>query len=584
MEVRLSKDILSPTVIRRKRFSLSDKMAIIGFAFTISTSTALLIINIISDHRSQIKFSVLGVLALLVSAYMYFIQKKKFASSLLVVITMNLVYSLSSWNIGLTSSNILYALTCIAAIPTICKVQKKFVKNSIILLSITCLFAVLTLIISPQYNPSIMATVDVNKKLLINTLIAFFLMLVFVSLIVVFSVKTVINLVRAKRNAEKQKDIKTRVLSNLGHELRTQLSSIHGITHLLLHQDKEGLTPTKLSEFSKNLSVCNSQMLFLVDDILDIHSIESKNFKLSKRAENLELILKRVINPLKTEAQNKNLEFECTIDSKLESKFFKVDASRLNQVIQNLVSNAIKYTEKGHVRFLVEVKSQSREHTEILFSIKDSGLGIKQTDMNKVFESFSQIRDQTTMNIGGTGLGLSIAKTIIQKMDSQIHLDSTPKEGSNFYFHLHLENSFGEGSTNENNLNSGGCRIEFLKGKKILITEDNKISMLYASKLLQDNGAIVLKAYNGLEAVKMVKDHQDISVILLDLEMPVMNGFVAIKRIKQYNNAIKIIAFTANIPENKLKRKLRDLKFDGFLAKPYKNQDMFSILNEHLDL
>nr|WP_321227167.1 ATP-binding protein [uncultured Psychroserpens sp.] len=393
----------------------------------------------------------------------------------------------------------------------------------------------------------------------------------------------ILALIKAKINAVKQKDTKTRVLSNLGHELRTQLSSIHGITQLLLVQNKnELLSNNTFSQYTETLEVCSNQMLFLVNDILDIHKIESGNFKLNSKPENLFQLLNQAVIPFKNKAHEKGLVFDISIDPILKNDYVNLDASRLTQVIQNLISNALNYTEKGFVTFMAKIESQDHEQSTILFSVKDSGIGISEDNLLKVFDSFQQIRDEKTTNTGGTGLGLAISKTIVEKMDSKINVNSILTIGSDFNFTLKLTKV---PNLSEQKIEVTGTKLfpSILDGKKILIAEDNKISMLYASKLLEKNKANVLKAYNGLEAIQAAETHPDISLVLLDLEMPEMNGFTAIKHIKKTNAAIKVIAFTANIPDDVLLEKLKKLNFDDFLAKPFRNEDMFSILNKYLD-
>jgi signal transduction histidine kinase len=477
----------------------------------------------------------------------------------------------------------MYGYVLLGTIPFVNKRDKFFLRNGIVLALIILIFSFLSIVLSPQYNIENLKTDSANHKLLTNSILSFALFITFAFIIVIVSSKVILALIKAKKNAEIQKDTKTRVLSNLGHELRTQLSSVHGITQLILEQNNSNNLPKEtFSQYSDTLELCSKQMLFLVNDILDIHKIESGNFNLNRQPENLNQLLNQVIIPYKNIALEKNLVFEVSIDPILDNTFVKTDASRLTQVLQNLISNAIKYTDKGFVKFSTKIKDQTKEYATVLFSIKDSGIGISEEDKSKVFDSFQQIRDKNSTDTGGTGLGLAISKTIIEKMDSQINVSSLPKEGSDFNFILNLKKV---ANKTEDNIAINDTKLlsTILTGKKILITEDNKISMLFASKLLEKNGATVLKAYNGAEAVQIVEAHKDISLILMDLEMPEMNGFVATKYIKEMNKAFKVIAFTANIPDDVLFEKLNRLNFDGFLAKPFKNDDMFSILQQHLD-
>ncbi|WP_379660196.1 hybrid sensor histidine kinase/response regulator [Psychroserpens luteus] len=487
------------------------------------------------------------------------------------------------YNLGLTTSYFTYVYVILCTIPFVNKRDKNYFKNSLILSLITLFFAIINIVLSPQYNLDNLLIDGANQKLLTNSIISFILFLVFVFIMIFAFSNIILALIKAKINAVKQKDTKTRILSNLGHELRTQLSSIHGITQLILVQNKnELLSNNTFSQYTETLEVCSNQMLFLVNDILDIHKIESGNFKLNSKPENLFQLLNQAVIPFKNKAHEKDLVFDVSIDPILKNDYVNLDASRLTQVIQNLISNAINYTEKGFIKFIAKIEYQDHEQSTILFSVKDSGIGISEDNLLKVFDSFQQIRDEKTTNTGGTGLGLAISKTIVEKMDSQININSTLNIGSDFNFTLKLTKV---PNLSEQKIEVTGTKLfpSILDGKKILIAEDNKISMLYASKLLEKNNAKVLKAYNGLEAIQAAETHPNISLVLLDLEMPEMNGFTAIKHIKKTNAALKVIAFTANIPDDILLEKLNKLNFDDFLAKPFRNEDMFSILNKYLD-
>ena len=566
-----------------KKLSPADRLTYITYSIGLVTGVLIYIINIILEYETPKIVALFVIIAFLLGSQLYFNFRKYFISSIIVITFLSASMLYLCYNVGLTTSYFMYGYVLLGTIPFVNKRDKNFLRNGIVLAFIILIFSFLSIALSPQYNVEKLITDSANHKLLTNSILSFALFITFAFIIVIASSKVILALIIAKKNAEILKDTKTRVLSNLGHELRTQLSSVHGITQLLLEQNSNNKLPTAtFSQYSDTLELCSKQMLFLVNDILDIHKIESGNFNLNSQPENLNQLLNQVIVPYKNKATDKNLVFEVSIDPVLDNVFVNTDASRLTQVLQNLISNAIKYTDKGFVKFSTKIKAQTKEYATVLFSIKDSGIGISEENLLKVFDSFQQIRDENSTDTGGTGLGLAISKTIIEKMDSQINAISSPKEGSDFNFILKLKkvpNIIADSKANNNNQ----LLPTILNGKKILITEDNKISMLFASKLLEKNGATVLKAYNGLEAVQIAEAHPDISLILMDLEMPEMNGFVALKYIKDMNEAFKVIAFTANIPDDVLIEKLNRLNFDGFLAKPFKNEEMFSILQQHLD-
>lgn len=566
-----------------KELSPTDRTTYLIYCAGLITSILIFTLNNFYGYSTPRNISIFSIITISISIHIHFNLKKYFLSSLFVITMLNFLAFYANLRVGLVSSYFMYTYVFLCAIPFLNKRTKNYLKNSVILSIITLLFAILSFAFAPQYNVKIMSIDDANNKLLTNSIISLTIFLIFSLSLVKMASNIIIALIKAKKNAEREKDTKTRVLSNLGHELRTQLSSIHGITQLLLEQNKKDeLSNETLSEYTEILDVCNNQMLFLVNDILDIHKIESGNFSLNNKPENLSYLLNQVIIPFKNKTKDKNLVFEISIDDKLKNIYANIDASRLTQVIQNLLSNAIKYTEKGFVGFSAKLESETKENLYVSFFVKDSGLGIEEANLDKVFESFQQIRDNKNLNAGGTGLGLAISKTIIEKMGSKITAFSKPNMGSDFNFKLKLKKV-----TDKELQKSTTCHISqqliSLDNKKILITEDNKISMLYASKLLEKNKATIFKAFNGLEAVNVIEKNPDISLILLDLEMPVMNGFTAIKEIKKINKSVKIIAFTANIPDANLLERLKQLNFDGFLPKPFKNEQMFSVLKKHLN-
>lgn len=564
-----------------KQLSPADKLTYITYCIGLGSITTILIINTVLNFEIPKNVSLFIIVSMLIAWYIYFHLKKHFLSSVFVITALNVSSLYLNYNLGLSTSYFMYIYVILGTIPFINKRDKYYFKNSIILSVGTLLFAIASITLSPQYNLENISIEAANQKLFTNSVICFIIFLIFIFIWVKAFSNIILALIKAKINAVKQKDTKTRVLSNLGHELRTQLSSIHGITQLLLVQNEKELSNNTFSQYTETLEVCSNQMLFLVDDILDIHKIESGNFTLNTKPENLYKLLNQVIIPFKNKAQEKNLVFDVSIDALLKDNFVSIDAFRLTQVLQNLISNAINYTEKGFIKFSAILEYQNEEQATILFSVKDSGIGISEEHVLTVFDSFQQIRDENTLTTGGTGLGLAISKTIVEKMDSQINVNSILSIGSDFNFTLKLTKA---PYVSEHKIEVIGTKLfpAVLEGKTILVTEDNKISMLYASKLLEKNGAKVLKAYNGLEAVQIVEAHPDISLILLDLEMPEMNGFTAITHIKTINNALKVIAFTANIPDDILLERINTLHFDGFLAKPFKNEDMFSILNKYL--
>lgn len=561
--------------------SNEDKATLIVYLISIAVALIVLSINIYLGLVYPRNVSLAMIVSLLIGIHVYFNLKRYFLSSLLVILFLNVLTISLNLIQGLTPSYFLYSFVMLSGIPFMSKRDDNYLRNSLILSGITVLFAIVSIILSPQYNSSNISEVHANQKLITNSIMSLLLFLIFTFLLVRSTSRYVSALVRGRMKAEKEKDTKTRVLSNLGHELRTQINSINGITQLILDQNNSNtLTKTELKKYSETLDLCNQQMLYLVDDILDIHKIESGKFELNNKPVVIGKLLDEIILPFTNKVEEKGLFLEVNIDEVLKSKTLLLDTSRLTQVLQNLISNAIKFTQKGFVNFTARVLKSSEETITVKFSVRDSGHGISKKNLDKIFDSFQQIVDTENVNIGGTGLGLAISSSIVEKMNSRIQVASKPNVGSDFNFTVTFKIVASEAFQSQNKINT---EEEVFKGKKVLVTEDNKISMLFALKQLEKYGINTLKANNGKKAVDQVIENNDIDLVLLDLEMPEMNGFTAIQKIKAINTKVKVIAFTANIPDEALHERLDNLKFDGFLAKPYKNDELLKILKTYLN-
>ena len=579
-----------PSLLRRKNAFLiktpyralekSDRAAYIAYLTGIVFSVFIIILNTVLDYQLSKIMAIVMLVGFVITLHLYFNLKKYFLSSLIMTVLLNGITLYLSIMLGLVMSYFLYSFVILPCIPLMVKRNKDYLKNSVLFSLITIGFAAFSLVTSQHYGIDNVSFAKATAKLVSNSIVSFVVMLGFIFMIVKMTSEYVDALIIERKNAENEKATKTRVLSNLGHELRTQINSINGITQLMLDQKStEKLPHETLSYYTDILDVCNAQMLVLVNDILDIHTIESGNFNLVLKPENIGELLSKVTIPFKNKITEKHLEFKIDIDPKLRESNVLLDPTRLTQVIHNLLSNAIKYTHKGYVHFLATIDEETPSTLTLNCAIKDTGIGISNANLDTVFDSFQQVRNEKNPNIGGTGLGLAISKSIIDKMDSNIQVKSKLHIGSTFSFKVTFKKSTLE---LDDLTKTNAPNTQVLTNKTILITEDNRVSMLYAVKLLEKHGATILQAVNGLEAIDIAEQNSAIDLVLLDLEMPEMNGFTAIKHLKERNPTLKIIAFTANIPDEQLFDKLRDLKFDSFLAKPYKNEDMLSIINKYV--
>jgi signal transduction histidine kinase/CheY-like chemotaxis protein len=382
-------------------------------------------------------------------------------------------------------------------------------------------------------------------------------------------------LTQARISAEEAMQAKAQFLSNMSHELRTPLNGIIGLTNILMSED---CLPTQTPNLEV-LKYSSDHMLVLINDILDYNKIEAGKVILENEDFNLYDTLEKVHTFFAWEAESKGLKFELRACKSLDRNVTG-DVTRLRQVLTNLISNAIKFTEKGSVIFAVEnVGGVSNKCCSLKFSIEDSGIGIAPNKKLQIFESFGQADPSTIRKFGGSGLGLTISKRLIELMGSNIKLESKEGKGSNFWFDLELDYA------NENKkdvIKKNFNELKNLAGKHILVVEDNAINMMVVSKMLEKWNAKVSKARDGEEAVAMVfNNHYDL--VLMDLQMPIMDGITATRHIRNEKNNVPIVALTASTDDN-LKSEVKVVGMNGLLQKPFIPQELHQIFCESMKM
>lgn len=361
---------------------------------------------------------------------------------------------------------------------------------------------------------------------------------------------------------------KTDFLSTMSHELRTPLNSVIGMSNVLLNdkpnkEQKESLDVLKFSAES---------LLSLINNILDFNKIDSGKIELESIPFDISTLIRNACAGFGAKAGEKRLNYHVQIDTQIGKQQVIGDPTRLVQIIFNLVSNAIKFTQKGMVEVRAIVRRKNQEGIVIRFSVRDTGMGISPEKQKIIFEPFLQASKSITRNFGGTGLGLSIVKHLLEQMGSKIMIDSEVGKGTRFYFDIKyattelVANPIKEVKQKEVNIDQ----------LKILLAEDNAMNILFMKKLLSSWNTQIVVAENGEEAFRLANENY-FDVILMDLNMPVMDGYAATKMIREIVDSTKsnvhIIALTASASDE-VREKIEQCKMDDYLSKPFQPEEL----------
>lgn len=378
-------------------------------------------------------------------------------------------------------------------------------------------------------------------------------------------------ILKAKEKAEKAAQIKSRFLSNMSHELRTPLNAIIGTTNLVLQEE---YLPSQRQSFEV-LKYSSEHMMHLVNDILDFSKIEAGKMQLENSQFSLKSFLQKVVTSFSPSVTAKQLEFKVQIDENTDLEIYG-DEMRLNQIMNNLLSNALKFTKEGTIEVAVRTVALKSSSAEVYFSVTDTGIGIPQAKIRQIFESFTQADIETTRKYGGTGLGLAITQRIVEQMGGALKVNSEPDKGSAFYFTLSFNITKQQRPyVDEDKLKN----LSSLDGLRILLAEDNPINMMVAKRFLEKWNIEVISAENGLIAVDLFHKNKP-DLLLVDLEMPEMDGAQTVAEIRKTHPTIPIIAFTAATYEN-IRQDLLDKGFNDYVPKPFKPEELHKKIQQY---
>lgn len=401
--------------------------------------------------------------------------------------------------------------------------------------------------------------------------VAYLLFFFFQSLILSFRFATTLKV--AKQQAELGLKVKSEFLSTMSHEIRTPLNSVIGTSQLLLQnnprQDQKESLDVLL--FSAN------NLLVIVNDILDFNKIEEQKITFEHIEMDVAAIARNIIASARASAEQKGIALKLEIPAELKV-IVMGDPTRLSQVLYNLVNNAIKFTHTGSVCLRIKVALQTDEDIKLTFEVEDTGIGIEQDKQKIIFDKFTQADSSTLRSYGGTGLGLAISKRLLELQNSTLQLRSLVGVGSVFYFTQSFEKSNTQYPVENIQSNKESGSMKNLQGVKVLLVEDNPMNVFIAKKFLDMWQVDVEVADNGEKAVAM-STQKEYNIILMDLHMPLVDGYDATRQIRAKGNQTPIIALTAAIP-SEIKSKVLEAGMNGILIKPFNANELFSVVSK----
>lgn len=374
-------------------------------------------------------------------------------------------------------------------------------------------------------------------------------------------------LVSAKSRAVSSEKAKGDFLANMSHEIRTPMNGIYGGLQLL---KRESLSDAAQNILERSMTSCKN-LLVIINDILDFSKISSGKLHIEESSFQLPATLEMILSDLSPVASEKGVQF--TVNNQLEHDFWQGDPVRLNQILLNLCSNAVKFTEQGSVELLV---AKSEHSSGVNFYVKDTGVGLSEAQINNVFARFEQAEASTTRKFGGTGLGLAITKSLVDLMSGTITVESELGKGSTFDVFIPLLPAEEQVKEKVDDVNIDKA----ISGKRILLAEDNEINQIVFESMMEPYDVKLEVVENGQLALESIEKEQP-DLVFLDIQMPVMDGKDACIKIRKRYKNLPVIALTANVLATDVKQYLQ-LGFDEHIPKPFDFSDLKSVLIKYL--
>jgi signal transduction histidine kinase len=392
-------------------------------------------------------------------------------------------------------------------------------------------------------------------------------------------------LVAAKDQAEAANRSKSAFLATMSHEIRTPINAVLGLAHLLEHSALD----EEQRNFITKISLAGQSLLSIINDVLDFSRVEAGRLELDHTAFQLTGVLDALSTIMSVDAGAKNIELVIAADDDVPPKLVG-DMHRLQQILINLVGNAIKFTDAGVVALRVALTARDEERVTLRFSVQDTGVGIAADKLTMLFDAFAQADSSTTRCYGGSGLGLAISKRLVELMGGTIGVDSTPGQGSTFWFTLTLAVAPPQTATANGTPLDGPIAASQrpaghgLEGVRILVVEDNAVNQIIAKGMLERHGARVAVVGDGRQAVELIEaNRDDFDLVLMDVQMPVMDGYEATRRIRDDLGLVglPIIALTAGVFQTERDKALAAGMVD-FIGKPFTIAEMLRVIGAHL--
>lgn len=385
----------------------------------------------------------------------------------------------------------------------------------------------------------------------------------------ILSYRFAISYKKAIRTAEKASEAKSEFLSVMSHEIRTPLNAVVGMSHLLEAKGEQKENVNTLKYAAQNL-------LLLVNDILDYTKIEAGKIDFEQINTNLPDLLERLRLIHSAKAIENNLLLKIEIGEEVPQNVI-CDPTRLTQVLSNLLSNSLKFTHEGHVKVRLTLQERKAKSAIIRFEVEDTGIGIPKDKQKLIYETFTQAASSITRNYGGTGLGLSITKRLLALQGAELQLESTVGIGSRFFFDQQFV--LGEKPIERVNASIDMSKWDLLKGRKILLVEDNPVNVIVARKFLEKWKAQIDVAMRGEDVLEMQIDHD---LILMDLQMPGMDGYTVSRKLRESGINIPILAFTASALMD-VRQKITDSGMDDFVIKPFDPEELYKKIVKYMN-